>query len=207
MHNCGYQGSVGALKQMGALEMGLDEHELPPLVAQWRATNPSIVSFWGELEAKVKEVIKTRSRADLRGLEIDYHHGMLFIGLPSGRHLAYPKATIRPHHKFQTGEEIAYSEIDPKGGWRTVPTYGGKLTENVVQAIARDALVEAMLAMDRAGHRIVMHVHDEVVVETEADRAEEVLGEMLDLMALPLDWAPGLPLKAAGFTCDYYQKD
>lgn len=203
----GYQGSVGALKQMGALDMGLDESELQPLVDQWRLTNPAIVVFWQDLETAVKECIQTRTKQSLKGLLIDYHHGMLFIRLPSGRELAYPKAMIRPHHKFAQGDEIAYSELNPDGSWRTISTYGGKLTENVIQAIARDCLVEAMLAIDEAGHTIVMHVHDEVVVECNKDFADDVLQEMLELMRKPIPWAPGLPLNAAGFVCDYYQKD
>ena len=203
----GYQGSTGALKQMGALEMGLKEEELLPLVDQWRSTNPAIVAFWRDLEDAVKECIRTRAKQEIKGLQIDYHHAMLFITLPSSRELAYPKATIRPHHKFPGAEEIAYSELNRDGSWKIVSTYGGKLTENVIQAIARDCLVEAMLRIDEAGHKIVMHIHDEVVVECDKDTAGETLEEMLELMRLPISWAEGLPLNADGFTCDYYQKD
>lgn len=203
----GYQGSVGALKQMGALEMGLQEEELMPLVDQWRSTNPAIVALWYALEAAVKECISTRTIQHLNGLSIDYGYSMLFIKLPSGRELAYPKALIRPHSKFVGSEEIAYSELNPDGSWRTVSTYGGKLTENVVQAIARDCLVEAMLRIDKAGHQIVMHIHDEVVIECDKELAEEVLGEVLEIMRQPIEWAQGLPLNADGFVCEYYQKD
>lgn len=203
----GYQGSSGALKQMGALEMGLKEEELLPLVDQWRSTNPAIVALWGDLETAVKECIKTRTRQKLKFLTITYHHGMLFIKLPSGRELAYPKAMIRPHHKFAGADEISYNELNPDGSWKTISTYGGKLTENVVQAIARDCLVESMLRIDEAGHSIVMHVHDEVIVECDKAKLDETLEEILGLMRESIVWAPGLPLNAAGFGCDYYQKD
>ncbi len=203
----GYQGSIGALRQMGALEMGLTDEELPELVSSWRDANPAIVSFWGELDNAARECIENRTDQKLGKLFLSYHHGMLFIKLPSGRELAYPKAMTRPHHSFAFGDEIAYSDLAPDGNWRTVPTYGGKLTENVVQAIARDCLVEAMLRLDAAGHEIVMHVHDEVVLEAPKDEAEDTLKETLNLMCAPLSWAPDLPLSADGFVTPYYKKD
>lgn len=202
----GYQGSVGALRQMGALDMGIYENELPVLVERWRAANPAIVRFWGDVEVTARQCIKTRQKMELQGLIFSYRSGILFIRLPSGRELAYPKAQVRPHSKFDYGEEIAYMELK-NGDWASVSTYGGKLTENIVQAIARDCLAVSMLRVEAAGYPIVMHVHDEIVIESDAQTADADLVTVCDLMGEVIAWAPGLPLRADGFVCDYYQKD
>lgn len=204
----GYQGSVGALKQMGALNSGLTEDELPGLVNYWREANSKIVSFWWDLDQAARKCITERTNQEVRGLRLSYHHGMFFIRLPSGRELAYPKATIRPHQKFEDSTEIAYCEVSNGGGWKTTGTYGGKLTENVTQAIARDCLVDSMLRIEDAGYKIVMHIHDEVVIECEADKdPEAALEDIYKIMGTPIPWAPGLPLGADGFHCMFYQKD
>lgn len=202
----GYQGSVGALRQMGALDMGIYENELPVLVERWRAANPAIVRFWGDVEVAARQCIKTRQKMELQGLVFSYRSGILFIRLPSGRELAYPKAQVRPHSKFDYGEEIAYMELK-NGDWASVSTYGGKLTENIVQAIARDCLAVSMLRVEAAGYPIVMHVHDEIVIESDAQTADADLVAVCDLMGEVIAWAPDLPLRADGFVCDYYQKD
>ena len=203
----GYQGSVGALKQMGALEMGIPQAELQGLVDKWRGANPEIVGLWGRLEGAARECIQGRAQVHAAGLVFSYRSGILFIRLPSGRELAYPKAGLRTHSKFDYGEEMYYMDLDPQGAWREVSTYGGKLTENVVQAIARDCLAVSMLRVEAAGYPIVMHVHDEVVCEVDSETADADLQVLCDLMGDPIAWAKDLPLRADGFVCDYYQKD
>lgn len=203
----GYQGSVGALKQMGALKMGLTEDELPDLVTQWRNANSKIVQLWYETEAKVMEVIRDRTTVKIKNnLKAIYQSGILFIELPSGRRLAYAKPRLVDHDRFPGKQKIVFQELDPNTyQWRETDTYGGKLVENIVQAIARDCLVHSMLKLDKAGYEIVMHVHDEVVIEIEEDRDE--LKNITDLMSEDIPWAPGLPMRADGFECSYYQKD
>jgi DNA polymerase len=202
----GYQGGVGALVAMGALDMGLSEEELPEIVERWRNANRAIVEFWRSIEGAALHAVQTGEAVGLRGLviarEMDWQTGQDFltIRLHSGRKLYYP----RPHVvENQFGRPAVHYHGTEGGKWTVLSTYGGKLTENVVQAISRDCLANAMMKLDAAGFEIVMHVHDEVVAEVEGDRLEE----MLELMREPIPWAPGLPLEAAGFVADFYMKD
>lgn len=204
----GYQGGAGALRAMGALKMGLTEEELPGLVSRWRDTNQNIVRFWANTEEKAKACILSGGPQTIGPyLSFRLHKSILFIRLPSGRELAYPKATLRAHQKFEGKTEITFQEIAGKG-WAVKGTYGGKLVENIVQAAARDLLAVKMLDLHEMGYRIVMHVHDEVVIEVKNDQhAQAHLKEVLAVMSAPVDWAPGLTLNADGYLCEYYQKD
>lgn len=203
----GYQGSVGALTQMGALDMGIEEDELQGLVNQWRGANPKIVKFWYDTEAKVMEAIANRSTVRIKdNLKAVYKSGILFIELPSGRRLAYVKPNIVDHDKFPGRKKIVFQEINPRTyQWDEVDTYGGKLVENIVQATARDCLAYSMLALDKKGYDIVMHVHDEAVIEI--DSLKDELKNVTGIMGQTIPWAEGLPLNADGYECTYYQKD
>jgi len=203
----GYQGSTGALISMGALKMGLNEEELPELVNQWRKANPKIVKFWYDTESAVIEAITNRSTVRIgKYLKAIYNSGMLFIELPSGRRLAYVKPKVVEHDKFPGKQKIVYQVLNENTyQWDEVDTYGGKLVENIVQATARDCLAHSMLKLDEAGYDIVMHIHDEVVIEVKQDRDE--LKNITDIMGQEIPWAKGLPLRADGYECSYYQKD
>lgn len=198
---CGYQGGVGALKAMGALRMGLAESELQPLVDAWRAANPNVVQLWADINAAAIEAISTRLPTSVGALTFTVDSGIMFIRLPSGRRLAYVKPKLG-ENRFG-GTAITHEGITTGRKWGQLETYGGKLTENIVQAVARDLLTFGMHQVDRAGHRIVMHVHDEIVVET----ATATVDEICKLMAITPDWATGLPLAADGYVCDFYMKD
>ncbi len=203
----GYGGGVGALRQMGALDMGLDNQELQPLVNSWRLSNPKIVQLWYDAKTMAMNCLSSGRPQKLNDyISCRYDKSILFIRLPNGREIAYPKAQLRPHQKFEGRTEITYQEL-VRGDWSVKGTYGGRLVENIVQATARDCLAEKMLALDSKGYDIVMHVHDEVVIEVDPDGAEQQLQYVLGAMSEPLAWAPGLPLNADGFICDYYQKD
>ena len=203
----GYQGAAGALEQMGALKMGLDKNELPGLVKQWRAANPKIVRFWYDTEAAVIEAIENRSTVKItNNLKAIYKSGMLFLELPSGRRLAFVKPAVVDHDKWPGKKKIIFQDVDPKTyQWKETDTYGGKLVENIVQATARDCLAHSMLQLDAAGYKIVMHVHDEVIIEIEKDRNE--LEKITDIMGQEIPWAKGLPLRADGYECSFYMKD
>lgn len=202
----GYQGGTPALIKMGALEQGLTEDELPEIVERWRNANRVIVQFWRSIEAAALHAVQTGEAVGLRGLvlarEMDSQTGQDFltIRLPSGRKLYYPQPHIAENHFGKPA--VHYYGVEDKK-WSVLSTYGGKLTENVVQAISRDCLANSMVKLHVAGFEIVMHVHDEIVAEVEGDR----LDEMLDIMREPIPWAPGLPLEAAGFVADFYMKD
>lgn len=198
---CGYQGGVGALKAMGALRMGLAESELQPLVDAWRAANPNVVQLWADINAAAIEAISTRLPTSVGALTFTVESGIMFVRLPSGRRLAYVKPKLG-ENRFG-GTAITHEGITTGRKWGQLETYGGKLTENIVQAVARDLLTFGMHQVDRAGHRIVMHVHDEIVVET----ATATVDEICKLMAITPDWAAGLPLAADGYVCDFYMKD
>ncbi|MDV6239736.1 DNA polymerase, partial [Trueperella bernardiae] len=198
---CGYGGSVGALKTMGALRMGLDEHELKPIVDAWRAANPAVVRLWWDVDEAVLDVVETRTRRTIRGIGFHVEDAILFITLPSGRQLAYVKPGVGVN-RFG-GSCITYRGVSGGHKWSTLDTYGPKLVENIVQAIARDLLAEAIARVREAGHRIVMHVHDEIVVETTGATVDQISSLMCD----PPRWADGLPLDADGYTCDFYKKD
>lgn len=204
----GYQGSVGALIKMGALEMGLTEDELPEIVHRWRSANRRIVDLWYSLESAAMEVMRTGAPVAVRNLilaiEYDPQPGLMFftITLPSGRQLYYPQPFVT---KNAFGKDALHYYGVERGKWQVIGTYGGKLAENVTQAIARDCLAEAIKRLMQAGYEIVMHVHDEVVIDTPPQYAdsEKVCG----IMCAPIEWAPGLVLKADSFVTNYYKKD
>ena len=198
---CGYGGSVGALKAMGGIEMGLSEDELQSIVDSWREANPNIVSLWWDIDAVVKRVVKTRIKEEYKNLVISYEKGILFIELPSKRRLAYPKAKIGMN-RFG-GESVVYEGIVVGNKWDKIESYGGKFVENIVQAIARDILAEAMMRLEKKGFNIVMHIHDEVVIESDSSSIEEVN----QIMSVVPEWADGLILDADGFESEFYKKD
>ena len=201
VHNCGYQGALGALKAMGGIEMGLSEDELQSIVDSWREANPNIVSLWWDIDSVVRRVVKTRTKEKYKSLVISYEKGILFIELPSKRRLAYPKAKIGTN-RFG-GESVVYEGIVVGNKWDKIESYGGKFVENIVQAIARDILAEAMMRLEKKGFNIVMHIHDEVVIESDSSNIEEVN----QIMSLVPSWAPGLILDADGFESEFYKKD
>ena len=201
----GYQGSKGALLAMGALSMGLEEDELPGLVAAWRKANPKIVQLWWTIEKAAIQAVKERVPVTLQyGLTFHVQSGILFIRLPSGRKLAYVRPQLGIDDRFNK-EQLTYEGIEQNKQWGRIPTYGGKLTENIVQAIARDCLAESMLRLDAAGYQIAFHVHDEVVLDVPNGTGS--LEEVEQIMGVPMDWAPGLPLSAEGFETEFYKKD
>ena len=196
----GYGGSVGALKAMGALEMGLVEEELPDLVSAWRASNPNIVRFWWDIDKAVNTAVKNKTTALTHGIRIFYQSGILFIELPSGRKLSYIKPRIG-ENRFG-GECITYEGVSGTKKWERLESYGPKFVENIVQATSRDILCHAMKNLrDR---RIVMHVHDELVIEAEPETSLE---EICAVMGRTPSWAEGLKLRADGYCCEFYQKD
>ncbi|WP_446898818.1 DNA polymerase [Clostridium sp. LBM24168] len=203
---CGYQGSSGALIAMGAVKMGLKEEELPEIVAAWRKSNSNIVRLWKKIEtAAIKSVDEKKVVKMQYGLEFSCRGGVLFIKLPSGRSLAYVRPRIETDVRFNK-PKLTYEGIEQgTKQWGRLSTYGGKLTENIVQAIARDCLAEAMLRLDKAGYKIVFHVHDEVILDVPNGFGS--LNEVNKIMGESIEWAPGLPLKADGFETSYYKKD
>ena len=197
---CGYGGSVGALKAFGALESGMKEEELKPLVDAWRTANPNIVDFWWAVDRAAKECIKERTRKVTHGIRFIYQGGMMFIGLPSGRRLAYVKPRIG-ENQFG-GESITYMGLDLSKKWARIESYGPKLVENITQAISRDILCYAMQTLRTMD--IVAHVHDELIIECDERISLPVICEQ---MARTPPWAEGLLLRADGFECQFYQKD
>lgn len=209
----GYQGGPGALVAMGALDMGLEEDELPDIVTRWRAANSRIQNLWYAMDEAAVQVIEDGGSVNVRGLvlarEYDIMQGtsVLTIRLPSGRKLYYVNPQIGENR--WGGKSITYTGIDQATKqWRTVETYGGKLTENCVQAIARDCLAEAVERLEAAGYPIVFHVHDEVVIDVKpyAD-AEKMLADVCGIMRKQPAWAPDLPLNADGWVGDFFTKD
>ena len=196
----GYGGSVGALISMGALEMGLAEEELQPLVSAWRDSNPCITEFWWAVDRAVKECIKMRAGTETHGIRFDYQGGMLFITLFSGRRLAYVKPRIG-ENQFG-GESVTYMGVGGTKKWERLESYGPKFVENIVQAVSRDILCYAMRTLRNCS--IVAHVHDEVIIE--ADRKMS-LPTVCEQMGRTPPWAKGLRLRADGYECDFYQKD
>lgn len=196
----GYGGSVGALKSMGALEMGLTEEELQPLVSAWRDSNPSITEFWWAVDRAVKECIKKRVPTETHGIRFSYESGMLFITLFSGRRLAYVKPRIG-ENRFG-GESVTYMGVGGTKKWERLESYGPKFVENIVQAVSRDILCYAMRTLRNCS--IVAHVHDEIIIE--ADRRMS-LPAVCEQMGRTPPWAKGLLLRADGYECDFYQKD
>ena len=196
----GYGGSVGALKSMGALEMGLAEEELQPLVDAWRSSNPMITQFWWDVDRAVKDCIRQRVPTETHGLRFDYRSAMLFITLPSGRRLAYVKPRIG-ENRFG-GESVTYMGVSGTKKWERLESYGPKFVENIVQGTARDILCYAMRTLRNCA--IVAHVHDEVIIEADRRMSVEAVCEQ---MGRTPPWAKGLKLRADGYECEFYQKD
>lgn len=198
----GYGGSVGALTAMGALAMGVPEEELLPLVKAWRNSNPNIVRFWWNVDSAVQKAVKERTHTQLQGLDFEYQSGILFIRLPSGRRLAYVKPRIEKNRYDR--DAVTYEGVGESKKWQRIESYGPKFVENIVQATSRDILTDAMRRLNSHGYKIVMHVHDEVVVEAPPDIS---LDELCSLMSETPTWATGLLLRADGYICDFYKKD
>ena len=198
----GYGGGVGAMISMGAIDMGLAEEELQPIVDSWRHSNPAIVKLWWDVHRCVIKAVKDKQPQTYKCLTFEYQSGMLFIGLPSGRRLAYAKPSVYRYDYDR--DEIAYMGVDATKKWGKIDSYGPKFVENIIQAMSRDILAEAMARMEAAGYDIVMHVHDEAVIEAPRDA---VLEDACQIMSKAPDWTPGLILNAAGYECEFYQKD
>ena len=198
--SCGYGGSVGALKAMGALEAGMTEEELQPLVDSWREANPNIVRFWWDVDRAVKDCIRQRVPTETHGLRFDYRSAMLFITLPSGRKLAYVKPRIG-ENQFG-GESVTYMGVSGTKKWERLESYGPKFVENIVQGTARDILCYAMQTLKNCS--IVAHVHDEIIIEADRRMSVEAVCEQ---MGRTPPWAKGLKLRADGYECEFYQKD
>ena len=196
----GYGGSIGALKSMGALEMGLAEEELQPLVDSWRTANPNIVRFWWDVDRAVKKAVKQREPSVLRGIRFECRSGMLFITLPSGRRLAYVKPRIG-ENRFG-GESVTYEGVGGTKKWERIESYGPKFVENIVQAISRDILCYAMRTLSHC--RICAHVHDELIIECRKDASLDAICEQ---MGRTPPWAEGLVLRADGYETQFYKKD
>lgn len=196
----GYGGSVGALKAMGALEMGLSEDELPQLVDAWRQSNRKIVTFWWDVDKAAMEAVKYHHITKTHGILFSYRSGMLFITLPSGRNLAYVKPKVGTN-KFG-GECITYEGVGGTKKWERLDTYGPKLVENIVQATARDILCYAMRTLSHCF--ITMHIHDELVIEADPRMSLDAVCEQ---MGRTPPWAKGLKLRADGYETDFYKKD
>jgi len=199
----GYGGSVGALKAMGALQMGVLEDELQPLVTAWRQSNPRIVKLWWDVDKAAMTAVRQKTATETHGIRFTYQSGMLFITLPSGRNLVYVKPRIGIN---QFGSDaITYEGVGGTKKWERIESYGPKFVENIVQATARDILAEAMLRLSASGFEIVMHVHDEAVLEVPTSISS--VDEICRIMAEKPKWANGLLLSADGYECDFYKKD
>lgn len=196
----GYGGSVGALKSMGALEMGLSEEELQPLVDAWRQSNPNIVRFWWDVDGAVKTCVRDRIPTETHGVRFQYRSGMLFIRLPSGRLLSYVKPRIG-ENRFG-GESVTYEGVGGTKKWERIESYGPKFVENIVQATARDILCYAMRTLRCCS--IVAHVHDEIIIEADPRMS---LAAVCEQMGRTPPWANGLLLRADGYECAFYKKD
>lgn len=205
----GYQGGTAALIAMGALNMGLAEEELPDIVQRWRGANPRIRDLWYAVEQAALTTMQTAQPQGIYGLifryegDLVYGQSFLTVQLPSGRKLFYPKPFLQ-ENQFGKMAIHYYTVGQQTRKWEVASTYGGKMTENIVQAIARDCLAETLKRIDRMGLQVVFHVHDEVIIDAPASITVD---EICDLMAEPIPWAPGLILKGAGFESDYYMKD
>ena len=196
----GYGGSVGALTAMGALDMGLTEEELQPLVNSWRTANPNIVQLWWDVDNAVKRAIKERTTTETHGIRFIYKSAMLFIVLPSGRRLAYVKPKIG-ENKFG-GESVTYEGVGTNKKWERIESYGPKFVENIVQAISRDILCYALHTL--RNYSIVGHVHDEIIIECPQDNNLDII---CNEMGKVPEWISGLLLRADGYETHFYKKD
>ncbi len=200
VHNCGYGGSIGAMKAMGADSLGLSDAELKQIVTDWREASPHITELWWAVDRAVKKAIREKTTTETHGLKMSYEAGFLFIKLPSGRRLAYAKPRIG-ENQFG-GESVTYMGINAQKKWDRLETFGGKLTENICQSIARDLLMYSMQTLSQCF--IVAHVHDEMIIEASKDMSLE---EVCQQMARTPKWAEGLILRADGYECEFYKKD
>ena len=198
----GFGGASGALISMGALDMGLTEDELPPLVAAWRKANPHITQFWWDVDAAAVKAVTEKQKTKVGKIIFEYKSGILFITLPSGRKLSYVKPRMAVNKFGRDG--LTYEGISENKKWSRIETYGPKLVENIVQGTARDLLAEAMLRVEAKGYPIVMHCHDEIIAEVPEGTGS--VEEMCEIMAVQPKWAEGLPLRADGYQCPFYQK-
>lgn len=198
----GYGGGVGALRAMGALEIGVEEGELPSLVTTWRATNSNITRFWWAIDEAVLKAVKEGIPQRVGRIRLEVSGGFLFITLPSGRRLAYFRPRLE-RNRFGR-ESLTFEGVGENKHWGRISTYGPKLVENIVQAIARDILAEAMLALDKVGYSILMHVHDEVVLEVPLGTGS--LEEVCGVMCQGPEWTSELPLEVEGYECEFYKK-
>lgn len=194
----GYGGGVNAMVRMGALQNGLNEDELEPIVKKWRASSPHIVKLWYDLDDASIEAVKWHHATTVNGIAFEYRSGVMWVTLPSGRKLAYSKTKVETN-RF---DRDCVSYLASKGDH--VDLYGGKLAENITQAVARDVLAYALTNLDARGFRVVCHVHDEVIIEAPMDASVNTIN---DIMSLVPPWAKGLPLRAEGFESAYYKKD
>ena len=205
----GYQGGTSALIAMGALQMGLTEEELPDIVQRWRQANPRIKGLWYAIENAALAVMETAQPQGINGLifalegDLVYGQSFLTVRLPSGRKLFYPKPFLK-ENRFEKMAVHYYTVGQQTRKWEVTSTYGGKMVENIVQAIARDCLAVTLERIAAKGLQVVFHVHDEVIIDAPV---ETTVDEICDLMAEPIPWAPGLVLKGAGFESKYYMKD
>ena len=198
----GYGGSFGALKAMGALKMGVPEEELKPLVDAWRNSNPRIVQLWRDVDRSVITCVRERRDTQTHGIRISYRSGMMFITLPSGRNLVYVRPRIGMN-RFGN-EAVTFEGVGEQKKWLRLESYGPKFVENIVQGTSRDILVEAMQRLNEHGYKIVMHIHDETVIEaSESSSLEDICA----VMGKTPEWASGLLLRADGYVCDFYKKD
>lgn len=200
--SCQYGGSKNGLISMGALDMGLTEEELPPLVAAWRKANPHMVQFWWDVDAAAIKAVTEKQKTKVGKIIFEYKSGILFITLPSGRKLSYVKPRMAVNRFGRDG--LTYEGISENKKWSRIETYGPKLVENIVQGTARDLLAEAMLRVEKKGYPIVMHCHDEIIAEVPEGSGS--VDEMCEIMAVQPEWAEGLPLRADGFECRFYKK-
>lgn len=200
---CGYAGAVGALRAMGAERMGLNEVEMETIVGAWREANSNIVQFWRDIEVAALNAIKKHVITRIGKVSVGFAKGMLTIKLPSSRCLYYARPQIA-ENRFGA-EGITYWGLGAARKFQKLETYGGKLVENITQAIARDILAEALVRLEKAGYHVVMHVHDEVICDEQPSFGS--LDEVVSLMCVVPTWAQGLPLNAEGFEADFYKKD
>jgi DNA polymerase len=209
----GFGGSVNALRRMGGEKMGLSDSEMKSLVKRWRDANPCIVYLWEDVERAAKEAVKYRRRSIAANgkLTFECDGDNLMVRLPSGRQLFYRHATIKtkPKPNVPTMTPTIWYEgvVQETKHWGEIDTYGGKLVENCVQAIARDLMASTLMSLDEAGHEVIAHIHDEVIVEVEKSSAKQKYAEIVSLMEKTPDWAKGLPLKADGYITPFYLKD
>jgi DNA polymerase len=206
----GYQGAKGALIQMGALDMGLTEEELPDIVRRWRSANKRIVDLWYSLENAAIEVLRTGRPVSIKGLifahegDYDNRQDFLTIQLPNGRKLFYVNPFLKVNERGREALHYWGPNQETKK-WGVIPTYGGKITENVIQAIARDCLAESLERLAAAGYQTTFHVHDEIIIDIQAGQAD--VEKVCEIMGQPISWGQGLLLRAEGFTNNFYKKD